>query len=339
MEILKTKRRQILIALLIISTITIALVIWFNRRGTKRAVVVDPVRTHTQIPEYIKGELPIQLAESTVKNLRIPNELPIYSYNPKVITEEGALSIAQKLGFIGEPLRAPDVLEGTKLVWSDENASLWVTPAKSFISYYLNSHVETSSSILLPESQLLTTAQNFLYEKFGLDSIQITPTNINYLIEAENPETGLVNTTKEKANIYQFNFTYKDVGLPIMTNIPSRQIIFVYLLPEGTIIKSEAYIIENLQASPQKYAVKNSSDLVNSLNQARLLETENDYISLNDLQTEQIQNIDVQNFTLAYLLNTLLTESSLKPVFELSGNIRITGSSANFARLLLPAFK
>lgn len=328
------KKRAILLILGVLVIVFLSIIYVFVKQKEEQPVLPLP---KPQIPNYLKGILPIQLT-ITEKEFEFPSESPILPFTLDSVSKNEASGIAKKLGFEEDPSEFEDVNEGVKYFWSDDKSSLVATPKTGKIKFNLSSPgVPVVANKQLTDGSIMQIATDFLVnsaivEKEKIKTISIVPQKENFL------SGGLETTTREKAKVFQVNFTYTITDYEILTIDPSAPLIFVQILPDGSVYSMEAVRLKNISKSQTLYELKSYEDLKSSLNEARLISLLNDYINISDLAPEDIKSINIDKIELVYLLDSY-SSKKLQPVFLLEGSAEVVGSTANKALLYLPAIK
>jgi len=289
-----------------------------------------------QLPQGLSKDLPFETDNKLQPE--IPNELPSYSFSFKTISEEQAQKISQNIGLNTRPTKISDITDGLKLLWSDTKNTLIVTPKNGHLTYH-NNNPPSEDSSKLTEDQLKDVAKQFLVQKFDINSNDIIFSTIHHLRPSASGDGGYTETTVNNSTLLQINFTYQNVAYPIFTNSPLHQIIFVQLDPRGSILRADANLINPVNIQENTVPLKNFNEIQRSLDEARLINVENDYISISDIKKEDITNIKIQKVETGYLYNNQLSNLNLFPIFLLSGELTIKNSPANYARLFLDAAK
>jgi hypothetical protein len=306
-------------------------------------IIQTPTQTPTQeivkpvFPEYSKGYLPVSLPGKL--ELQTPENLPLITVNLEEINKERAKTIAKNLNFTTNEIEINDFLDGTKYAWANTRNYFWVTPKKSHLKYGMNKFQDNNNTTQLSDQYFENKALDFATNMFGFDEEILEISSIIYLKQSPVSEGGFIETTRDQVQLFHVNLTYKNIGYPILTNIPLFQIFFVEILPNGEIFRAEAYVFKNINTSEKKYRVKTLTEIKNSLNEARLLSLENDYINLNDVKQGDIRNIDIRRIDIGYYFNNEIVSLTLQPVFLLEGSVVVKNSTADVAKLYIHALQ
>lgn len=292
--------------------------------------------TNIEFSEEAKSDLPIKV-DKKVK-IQTPETLSLITFKLMSISEEEAENIANKLGFNDQIKIIKDVTEGNKYFWVNDNNYLWITPEKSHIKFGMSQFPENISSKELADQDFENIAIDFVNEKLNLDDSNVKTSSISYYKLAPKTE-GFVETSREETQIYHVNLTYKNISYPVLTSIPNFQILFVEILPNGEVYKAGAYLIDEVTKSEKSYEVKTIDDIKDTLDEAHLVSLENDYIYLMDIEQDDIKNIDIENIEVGYYLDDINMDTTLQPIFLLEGEIEIKNSTADWAKLYMPALK
>src|SRR3989344_4389990 len=289
------------------------------------------------IPNFISGKLPVSMSIKK-EDFNFPAELGLLGVSSETIKDSDAKQIATNLQFPEEPLIVNDVREGTKFIWSTSKKFLFITPSTGTIKYGLNTPEppEVTNKKLSLES-LIETVKSILSQNKIVQQEEIKISSIDYL--KVNPiSEGFQKTTQTEAEVYQLNFTYKNSDYEILTLLPSKPLIFVQLLPDGSVFNLEVIHLKGVVNTNEKYAIKNYEDVLNDLENAKIVNLFNDRINLSEIKVGKIRSIEIDQIKLSYLLDSP-SSKNLQPVFLLEGSINILDSSANRVQLYLPAIK
>ncbi len=322
----------------VIVVITVALFLGFRSARNQKAPQKLPTLPDINLPKTNIGVLPIEIVDEEI-NFQTSENAPLINISLKSISQDYGQSVATSLDFDTTPLTIDDVKDGKKIVWYTKDRHLWVTPKKSHLKYGINGVPLQINNLNLNDKDLSVIAVNFLSIKFLINRDKLQITSIEPLKRADNAEGGFIPTTKDQAILYQVNLTYKDAGYTILTTIPSFPILYVQILPNGEIFKAEANLFEEISKSSTEYELKNIEEIKSSLYEVKLISLENDYISVNDLKSDDITDLDISSIELGYYYNDKEVNTLLQPIFLLKGNVKIKNSVANLAKLYLPALK
>ena len=58
-----------------------------------------------------------------------------------------------------------------------------------------------------------------------------------------------------------------------------------------------------------------------------------------DVQPDKIENINIQKIQIGYYFDDINLNTTLQPIYLLEGEIKIQDSTANYAKLYMPALK
>lgn len=333
---MKKSTKIVLIILSVLSFISVVFIISGIKKSKKEgAPALTPPRP--QIPTYIQGALPIEVKVKK-EEFNFPEKLPFLSASPETVSKDTAQMIASVLGFQKPPDEFEDINEGFKYYWTNESSFLMVTPKTATIKYGLSSPtVPVVTDKHLSNEELIKLATTFLtdkkiIEKEKIKSSSITPYKENPLSE------GLEKTDRESARVFQINFTYSLADYEILTIDPSIPLVFVQILPDGSVYNLEVILFKNAVAGPTEYSLRSYDEILANLSEAKLMSLQNDYINLSDLIASDIKNITVDKISLVYLLDSAKSQN-LQPVYLLEGATEIINSTADRALLYLPAIK
>jgi hypothetical protein len=310
----------------------------FTQQREQSNVVQTPILTRDiNLPNPIGGQVPVGIVDTPEVKTEIPSEMSLLEFQFKNLEKSSIDTLAKNLNFTGDPYEIKDIREGTKYVWSSEEYYLWTTPSKANIRYGMNQLPVSTTNSNLTGDEIRNLAINFVSNKFNIDAEVLDVASvIPYRISGQG-EAGLVTASMDNAQVYQVNFYYKDAGHIIFTTIPSHPTVFAQILTDGTIYKAEAYVFDQINPSDEKYPILSSDEIKNNLTEAKLNAFLNDYISVSNVDVEDIRFIEITSVTLGYFFNQIEVSSPLQPVYLLEGKTKIDGYQADFAQLYLPA--
>lgn len=299
----------------------------------KNNTVLTPKKP--SIPNYIETTLPIEINNT---KYTFPNTLPFLKIRQSEITKAKIIDISKKLGFTGEPNEFDDVDEGKKYYWNNETHFMTSTPKNSLIKFGMSTNnLPNSSGKRLTNDELKKISLDFLTEAGLVEKDKIIYSSIIPYKISETTE-GLEKTTEELAKVYQINFRYKLSDFEILNIDPNQPLVFVQILPDGTIFNTEVKLLDQIEKGITEYKIKNIEDIKNNKGEIRIVSINNDYIPFIDLKSYKFEKINIDSIKLVYLLDSK-NYNELQPVFLMEGNVKITNSTANRASFYLPAFK
>jgi len=311
--------------------------IYTQQRGQSNVAQVPILTRELNLPNPIEGQIPVGIVDTPELKTEIPSEMSLLEFQFKNLEKASIDTLAKNLDFAGDPYEIQDIREGTKYVWSSEQYYLWTTPKKANIRYGMNQLPRATSDSNLTDDEIRNLAIDFVSNKFNIDSEVLDVASVIPYRLSSQGEAGLVTSSMNDAQVYQVNFFYKDAGHVIFTTIPSHPTVFVQILTDGTIYKAEAYVFDRIKPSDEKYPILSSDEIKNNLTEAKLNAFLNDYISVSNVDVEDIRFIEVTSVTLGYFFNQIEVSSPLQPVYLLEGKTKVEGTQADFAQLYLPA--
>ena len=322
---------------------------FFFLLGIVALVVVSKQRTRvletplptSKKPEFSKDSktnLPITV-EPQVK-METPESLPLMTIALKDLSLESSETTAKNLGFASSAQEIKDALDGTKYTWFNDKNYLWITPQKSQIRFGMTQLSEKQTLVSLSDSDMEKIVMNFVKQGFGIASESISVSSISYLSRPhKGSEDYFSETSKEQAEIIHFNLTYNNIGYPVLTSIPRYQILFVEILGNGEIYKAESFVVDKVTRTDEKYKLKTFDEIKISLYGAHLVDLENDYISLADVKPSDLSDIEVEKAEIGYYFDDINMITTLQPIFLLDASLKVRNSSANRAKLYIPAIQ
>lgn len=327
-------KKKILIIILIVVAFLFVLFFYFSKQEEK---LPSPIVLKPQIPTYIEGKLPIQ-SSITKDKYNVPKTASILSFNLEPITKNNALKTAESLGFTEVVNEFKDTNEGVKYYWFNDKYSLVITPKTGKIKYYSSSsEIPDVQNKQLSNDGILDNANDFI-SKSSITNLNNIKTTEILALKKNQLSGGLEKTSANQADVYQVNYTYNALDYEILTLDPSFPLIFVQILPDGSIHSMEITKLANLSENPDKVELKTFEDFSNTFPEAKLVSLLNDYVNISNLTVENISNITIDNVKLVYLLDSY-TSQKLQPVLLLEGSALVTNSNADRAILYLPAAK
>ena len=329
---MSNKNKIIVVFLFIIISIGVGIIIAISQSkvGPTPEKIPAPI-----IPKQIQGELPIQKIIEK-KDFEFPQKAPLLNFTFSELGKEESQSVANKLGFKGEPITVDDVREGTKYIWSNDTFYFVSTLKTAILKYGLNNLITTVPSKNLNDKDLVKIASDFLSQNLFLDNEEIKFTSIVFLKENSQSE-GFQESSRDETDVFQINFAYNISDYEIVTLKSSEPLIFVQVQKDGTIFRVQITKLKEITKTDEEYSLKTYEDVLASLDEAVLMDLVNVYLSIPDLSKEDIKSIDVENVKLAYLFENPKT-GILQPIFILQGQITLTDYSSGVEAILyMPA--
>lgn len=330
------KKKILYIPLILFALIGIIVFSYFTVQREVEKTKPRPPLPKPIIPDYIKEDLPITLSV-TEDEFDFPSKVSLLTITPKPISENEVKKLGSNLNFIGDPKIFKDVREGNKYFWSDKTSFFIVTPKTNTIKYGTGEFPTAVTNKQLSDADIIRTAQEFLTGNSIISKDEVKATTIKFL-RVNSLTGGFEETSKEEAAAYQVNFTYQTSEYEILTLSPSEPLIYIQVLPDGSIFYAQVIKLGAVLQTEEKYNLKSYEDIANSLNEAVLVGLLNDYISIPDLTISDIKSLDISKISLVYLLDTPATKT-LQPVYLLEGEARVPATSVNYGQLYLPAIK
>ncbi|MDP3994386.1 MAG: hypothetical protein Q8P91_00960 [bacterium] len=327
-------------ALLLLSAFSVVAIIYKTKQTSPVDTPLAPLTP--KIPDYIKQPLSIDMLEVDKNSFNFPLKLPLLKQEGlSPISETRIKSIADNLGFSSDPVFANDAVNGIVNIWNNKDNFLIITPKIRKIKFgpASNPQREIANALnkQLSEKDIVSSAENFLIDKIGLDKSSLVFANIVYL----QMQTGLElfkETGKKDSTIFQVNFSYSGSPYPILTLEPQSTVVYVQILKDGSVLNSEINLVNNFSAGLTEHKLKSYEEVAGSLDRAILVSLNDGNINLPDLKKDDLSKISINEIQLAYLLDTPLSEY-LQPVFVLKGTASISGSGIPVnADFFLPAF-
>lgn len=334
------KKSLVIFTLLFLIFVGIGFLVLSRRKAiptpTKQEVPLQQKIPQPSIPGSLKGGITVKFT-FTSEEFKFPKTLPLIEVPPRKITKDEARKIAKNLGFSKEPLEARDVREGIKYYWTDPEKSLVVTPNSGIVSYALNlSEPPKVANKQLSDKELARIAKEMV-AKLGVNAENVELSDIVPL--KENPLTeGFSNSSREGAQIFQINLRYKVSEYQILTITPDHPLIFVQILPDGTVYNSRVVMLGGATRSQGEFPLKNYEEIKTSTNEMILVAILNAYVSISELNKGDIRNATIDKISLYYLLDNP-SSKVIQPVYLLEGPVEIPGYKNTRAQFYLPAIK
>jgi len=314
----------------------IALVFTFREKKEKPPAPLPRFLREPAIPKYAEGyAIETTLAEG---DFSFPKNISVLELIPgAAISEDEARKIAANLGFTTEPSVSDDVSFGKTYIWSRSLDSLVVYSLPKRIEYSLNRSPAAINKQLSHEA-LIKLSEDFLVGKS-----LVSPDEIDFsfftFFESVGPPEGFYITTKEKASVFQVNFSPIKSDFKLVTLDPRSSPVYTWLAPDGTVSKAIVTKLDSISFSGQKYSLKDYNSFVSSLDKATLVTLDDGNILLSVLPKASIRKIVVSDVELAYLLDAPEAKTA-QPVYLLKGRAVVKEYSDEVnAVLYLPAIE
>jgi hypothetical protein len=290
------------------------------------------------LPHYIEGKLPLKLNINKDK-FNMPEDIKIIGIKPTLITQTKATNVASTFDGNPEFSTFQGLEKGTIYIWRSNLFTLMIYPSTNSFKYNLTDTTIPSipNNRRMSQDNIKEKAITFLIDHKILSKDDIVPISVNPLV-INGLSEGFQSTTENKASIFQVNFSYKILNRQIFSNDYASPLIYVRLLPDGTVYSMEANLLGEIQEDNKTVILKNYEDIQNSLDQAVLIGFQNDYINVNDINISDVQEISIDTISLVYLKDKASAEV-LQPVYLLEGKAKVRNSSVNYAQLYLQAAK
>lgn len=275
---------------------------------------------YPKIPEGYRGDSQIILNVEE-SDFDFPSQLPLYTTSDtSPITEEQAKKYANNLGFTFEPEVDPDITEGKVYLWIFEPEEFFVYPKSRRVDYYTQLPDKTINK-QLSDDAYIDIAKDFSSNAYDIEKGKLDL--VNFIYYAGVPGTGtLTETNKENAEIIRVNLNPRLLEYPILTLDPNTSPLYVEILPDSEVYRSEYHFLHELGKTEEEFKLKSYQEVVDSLNQAIIITIDLGYFGPSDIPEGDIKRIDINNIELAYLLDS--SSSQLyQPVYLLTGKALI----------------
>jgi hypothetical protein len=329
-------RKRLIIASLIIILILLIGVFVGLREEKDEPVKPQPL-PELNISKQVESRFVIgtTLKES---DFSFPKNLSVILSEPKPpYTEPEAKEVAANLGFTAEPIAADDLFEGKTYIWPGGEAGLVIYSKSRRVEYSLN---ESPAFInkQLSNKALIKISKDFLAESSLASPDEVEFSFFTFYEKERGGRHGFPFSTKEKASIYQVNFAPIKSEVKLLTLDPASSPIYVWLLPDGTVIKAVVSDLGKLSFSDEKYTLKDYNSFIQSLQSSVFMSLDDGSILLPTLPKNSLRRVTISEVELAYFVDP--DAKTFQPVFLLKGkaNIKDYPEEVN-ALLYLPAIK
>ncbi len=320
LNVLKSKKFIVIFLLIALVAIAIFLVIRARREAQPTASLPKP-----SIPRTTSGEFEIEIALSK-KDFKFPGSAPILERSTSTYSPAEIQTVAQKLGFTGEPQKAKDSVEGDIFIYQNGSAYLIATPQKGKIEYQLLS-TPNAVNKQLSDSALTKIASDFLTQNGFVSGDKIKFTSILPL--KAGVSEGLRSIDKQSASFYQIDFSPKVAGFEILTVNPLNSPVYVRVLPDGNVFGASVNKFDSLREGVEKFRLKNFDQIITSTKnkEAIVVSLDQGNLSSSDLPANTSKKATITEIALAYLLDPG-NPNILAPIYVLKGEAQIGGLSS-----------
>ncbi|HLE49098.1 MAG TPA: hypothetical protein VI819_03675 [Patescibacteria group bacterium] len=325
------KRLKTLGFILIIIIFAIVLLIaTLSRRSQKN---IKPNLNPPAIPKPYTETLPIQEIQ---ESFDLPSQLPLIEIRFIPISRDYVNKVKDNLGMESEVKTTNDYNDGLKYYATSETQSLWITPKTGQVNFY--SVTQTVSTEVLSESVYNDLAERFLSEKLDIKSKVFIPSEIKYLkINPGDSDSGYISGSKDDFNFVEVDFGFSEPKYLPYLYTPIVPASFVILSKNGEVSKADVTAINSINII-DNVDLKNMEEIKETLSDASLIGVDGVYMSVSDINPNDLKNISITKIQVVYLIDENITPV-LQPVYLLEGNIELTGTDAKKALMYLPAVK
>lgn len=263
--------------------------------------------------------------------------IPIYQLNLASLSDQEAIKIAQKLGFLNQPKVNYDQQGGSIYNWDEDDKSLLINLSWGTVNYNLNlSNYQNINPESLPSfNQAEEIAKNFLRENnfYPPEKINLETKNISYVSNWD-VELKKVTSLKE-ATLIQVEFIYK---------IDNKEIINPYI--NFAINNQNQVVILRYQNLPKEiknfesYPLKTAEELIKAVTEKKSIS----YLQISDYygavfeESKNIIDLNLNNINLVYYISSL-KQLYLQPVFLITGEATLKDGSIGEIGIYIPAIK
>jgi len=325
--------RKILIIIFGILAVLLLIFILFIKKD-KKSEEKQILPNTPSITKNYKGQLSfnIKLPE---KDFNFPKELPLIETVKKEIPKESIFAIANKLGFLGEPVSANDVIDGQTYFWKNEDLTLFAFPNTGVIRF----NSERSKQVIdkqLSENEIVEISEKFFYDNGFTEKGSLKVKEIKYLKEDIKSEIFL-ESKKENSIIYECIFNPVILDYEINTYWTDQPLIYVRILKDGTVYSAQYTNLAQIQKGTTFYKIMDFAEFQENIQKSTLISVKNAQLTLSDLNINSISQIDVNKINIIYLQDAS-SSLYLQPVFLIEGTTSIIGYGNNIeVTLYLPA--
>ena len=328
---MKNKKLYI-ITLLGISIISLVL-IFLKTKGNKTGGKPTQISPTYSIRSDYGGSFPIKF------NIRLdqiqPISLPYLNASKITFEEKYVREIAKNLGFKGEPQSFNDMRFGAVSFWSEGDRSLFVYPKAEKIHYYLNSFKDSVDK-KITDAEIEKIALDFLIENGILKDRSLKKVLISYW--NKNPDNqGFKLANRDDAVLFRVNFSQSEANYEILSPGNQQPSICIKILADGTVYDADITFFSQISQGETSFKLKDYNEIIKTIGDAKVSSLPNYQLLLADLPPTSIKNADIDEISIAYLLETEKS-SILYPIYVLSGKANVEGYEKPFDIILyLPA--
>ncbi|MBL7036937.1 hypothetical protein ISR94_03865 [Candidatus Microgenomates bacterium] len=334
-EFVKKNKKVIIYIVILLAIIIFSVYLSTTKTTKEEKIVLSPPKP--DISKRIDGNLPISFNIS-VKDFSIPEKLPFLKILFKKPSEDESQDLAKRVGITTAPNIFRDANKGIKYYWNTIDYSLIITPQTSVVKYFSNSSKPPATiDKNLTEKEVIERAKNFTENILSINKEILKAYSVVYYTTSDTSE-GFTKTDKGNATLYQVNITDNSTGYNILTTEADNPLMFVQLLPDGTIYSFQGVLYQNITKGITEYPLKTYNDIIESKDRINIVNISNDYLPLVDLNIKDFNAIDINEISIFYLLDDR-RNPELQPIFYLKGDVSISNSTADKASFYLPAFK
>jgi len=325
------KKTVLLIVFLII---LMFFLLFFRKKTVKNEITQKRFLPPPAVSNYYKGKTQMNFNVSE-EDFSFPETMPVFTKSsPNPLEEEYIVKMATRLGFNDSPKTSEDIYDGRTYIWNNEESSLTIYRKSRKISFYKNASIDTINK-QLSDDAFIALGKSFISKKLGLDDKNFSFFNFIYYFAPKN-SVRYANSSKEKANIIQVNFSPKIAEYPILTLNPQKTSLFTQILLDGSIFKAEYVKTDDIKQSVEKYRIKSFSKVKETIDKAKIISLNHGSINIPDVSEKFIDYIDINKITLAYLIDS--PESDIyQPIFVLNGKAKTQEEEMVPVTLYLPA--
>jgi hypothetical protein len=328
----KSKFTVLFVVIVVVSIFLYGL--YSESKESKRLTSTSTIPT-PEIPKYIEGELAVSFDVDA--RVSLPRELPaLERVQTDPYNSENAFNIAKNLGFTNKPNEVEDILDGVVWFWIGDNATLFVRSKTRTVDYTTFADADNVVVKQVTENELKNTANTFLKNSGFLKNDELVFSSFVFY-ETNPSREGLYKTTKERAIVYQLNYSPKITNYPLITLVPENSPVYVQVLRDGVVYRLHYQDIGELISSQIVYRLKTFDQIKNNIDEAKLISLDDSNAYLPEIDSSEIKEIVIKEIYPTYLSSSTVSTTYL-PIFVLTGEVEMsrTGDVVN-ATLYIPA--
>jgi hypothetical protein len=285
-------KKKIVIALIVLALLSLGYIIFKVKKNKQTPPLNEPFISQPKIPNETQAKFTVNLQISQ-KDFSFASRLPVIQKRLSPIPIDTIKSIASKIGFDTDPTSINDVTYGTTYFFNNtiKSLSMVAYPNTGIIDYSAGSP-NSAINKQLSDNSIIALAKNFLENNGFPNTDKLSDSSLIFIKINNSEELSL--TSRDNADYYQVNFSPSISDIPVVTLNPLDSIIYVQILPDGTVSRIHYINPEGLSITREQYKIKNYEEFTSSVNNSILVSLANGSYPINDLQTDSLKNMSVQ---------------------------------------------